>query len=129
MMSSITQAMFAIKEIYPSTEATSFGFKVTFNLGAEFGNRSQLVYITPFEALDAIVIHSPFAMENQISLAQAVNASQNSCFGMKLLFERYVLSHVLFTEDLDVSEIVNGFEILAGAADIVEQRLGLGDDL
>ena len=68
-------------------------------------------------------------MESQISLTQAVNATQNSIFGMKLLFDRYVLSHVLFTEDLDVSEIINGFEILCGAADYVEQRLGLGDDL
>lgn len=95
----------------------------TYVLGFDDG-RSQLVFLKVVD--DFIVLTSPFAEKDDISAMKAIDLAR--VFGVVDIGTLYCLRHVLFIEDLDESEVVNGIRWLGGQADILESEVG-GDAL
>jgi hypothetical protein len=90
-------------------------------------NRSQLVFVAVHE--HAIVFNSPFASENDLTAAQALNAVTDELFGIKNIAGLYSLANLIFMEDLDESEINKGIFFIAKSADDLEKSLVGGDRL
>lgn len=86
--------------------------------------RSQLVFLKVVD--DFIVLTSPFADKDDISTHKALDLAV--IFGVADMGSHYGLRHVIFLEDLDESEIVNGINWLGARADILESQVG-GDAL
>ena len=96
-----------------------FTFVVTFTDG-----RSQLVFIKVVD--EFIVLSSAFAEKDAVSAHKALDMAV--IFGVIDMGDHYGLRHVIFLEDLDESEVVNGVKWLAMRADILETEIG-GDAL
>lgn len=90
-------------------------------------SRSQIVFVVVGE--QALMLTSPFALEEDLTAKQALNAVSGGLFGVKIYGPAYALTHLLFVEDLDASEINKGIEFLASVADDLEQSLVGGDRL
>ena len=90
-------------------------------------NRAQLVFVNVVDEL--IVFTSPFASVNDLTAKQALNAVQNQLFGLREFGEHYCLSHMVFTADLDASEILHSVAFLSQAADNLEKNIVGGDTL
>jgi len=86
--------------------------------------RSQLVLIRVVD--EFIVLSSAFANKDDISAHKALDLAV--IFGVTDMGGYYGLRHVIFLEDLDESEILNGVGWLAARADILESKVG-GDAL
>jgi hypothetical protein len=86
--------------------------------------RSQLVFLKVVD--DFIVLTSAFADKDDITAHKALDLAV--IFGVTDMGGHYGLRHVIFLEDLDESEIINGIKWLAGRADILESKVG-GDAL
>jgi hypothetical protein len=86
--------------------------------------RSQLVFLKVVD--DFIVLSSAFANKDDISAHKALDLAM--IFGVTDMVSHYGLRHVIFLEDLDESEIINGVTWLAARADILESKVG-GDAL
>jgi hypothetical protein len=87
--------------------------------------RSQLVFLKVLD--EFIILTSAFADKDDITAHKALDLASGS-FGVADMGGHYALRHVIFLEDLDESEIVNGITWLAGQADTLESRVG-GDAL
>jgi hypothetical protein len=88
-------------------------------------DRTQLVLIEVND--DFAMVSSAFASLEDVSPKQALDAAGDRIFGVKLIGNTFYLRHVIPLADVDPSEIDTGFEILAAAADVVEENL-LGTD-
>ena len=86
--------------------------------------RSQLVFLKVVD--EYIVLTSAFADKDDISAHKALDSE--GIFGVTDMGGHYGLRHVIFLEDLDESEIVNGVLWLAARADMLESKVG-GDAL
>ena len=86
--------------------------------------RSQLVFLKVVD--DFIVLSSAFANKDDITAHKAIDLAQ--VFGVTDMVKYYGLRHVIFIEDLDESEIINGINWLGSRADILETQVG-GDAL
>lgn len=86
--------------------------------------RSQLVLIRVVD--EFIVLSSAFADKDDITAHKALDLAV--VFGVTDMGSHYGLRHVIFLEDLDESEIINGVTWLASRADILEGKVG-GDAL
>jgi hypothetical protein len=80
--------------------------------------RSQLVLLRVLD--DFIVLSSPFAAKDDITAREAVDLAM--VFGVTDMDDHYGLRHVIFIEDLDESEIVNGISLLGVRADALERK-------
>jgi hypothetical protein len=87
--------------------------------------RSQLVILKVLD--EFIILTSAFAFKDDITAHKALDLAAGS-FGVVDLGKYYGLRHVIFLEDLDESEILNGVSFLAGQADTLEGQVG-GDAL
>jgi len=83
-------------------------------------NRTQLVFMVVLD--EVLLMTSPFATKDDITAAKALDLAV--IFGVSEVGNFYALRHLLFLEDLDVSEIVNGTTFLAIRADTLEQQVG-----
>jgi hypothetical protein len=99
-------------------------FKIVYDLGNE---RSQVVFVQV--ASESLNIASPFAKSEDVTPKQAFKAIENYAFGIGTLGDWYVVRHVVPLADLDESEIIHGFEIVAMIADELEDSLVGGDAL
>jgi hypothetical protein len=123
-MATQAEAINYIKSNYKCEAVTDDLFKVLVEYET---NRSQLVFVGVHE--HAIVLNSPFASENDITAAQALNAVTDGLFGLKNIGGLYSLANLVFMEDLDASEINKGILFLAKSADDLERSLVGGDRL
>lgn len=98
--------------------------KFTFEAGDS--DRSQLVFA--FIGPVWLESYSPFATTDQINAAQAINAN-DSVFGVGTIFDFYCLKQATAIENIDPNEIESALLGLAGSADTIEKKLGLGDVL
>lgn len=89
-------------------------------------NRSQVVFALVSDEI--IAFRSPFASVDDLSAKQALNAAQNNVFGITETAGLYCLSHVVFIEDLDASEVFKSVGVLANLADELEQEVVGGDN-
>jgi len=96
-------------------ENASFTYEVAFK-----DNRSQLVFLAVLD--DVLLMTSPFATKDDITATKALNLAV--IFGVAEVGNFYALRHLLFLEDLDVSEIVNSLNLLASRADTLEEQVG-----
>ena len=98
----------------------------TFSMQIDTGNgRQQKVYA----GLNwgALQVTSPVVWASRID-AEGVLAANTSMFGVVEISGAYALKHNAFVEDIDQSEIVNAFLVLASAADELESKLGFNDE-
>jgi hypothetical protein len=86
--------------------------------------RSQLVFLRVVD--EFIILTSAFAHKDDISTHKALDLAM--IFGVTDMGDHYGLRHVIFLEDLDESEIINGIKWLGARADILESKVG-GDAL
>jgi len=86
--------------------------------------RSQLVFVKVVD--EFIVLSSAFADKDDITAHKALDLAL--IFGVTDMGTHYGLRHVIFLEDLDESEIINGILWLGARADILESKVG-GDKL
>lgn len=90
--------------------------------------RSQLVFAIVGEY--KIEIHSPFAPLDAITAQQAIDAADEKAFGIRKLGEVWWgFANVVWIENVDPNEIHDSLANVALAADEIESKLGLGDDL
>jgi hypothetical protein len=83
-------------------------------------NRSQLVFIGVND--NFLVLDSPFAETEDITAAQALDLV--GTFGVSKVGKFYTLRHLILTEDVDESEILDGIRSLAVRADTLEEQVG-----
>lgn len=90
--------------------------------------RSQLCFAIVGEY--KIEIHSPFAPLDAITAQQAIDATDEKAFGIRKLGELWWgFANVVWIENVDPNEIHDSLAQVALAADEIEVKLGLGDNL
>jgi hypothetical protein len=110
---------------YNTEEVGTDHFKFIFTMD---GGRSQLVYALVGDY--KIEIHSPFAKQDAISAEQAFEVTGEKAFGIRKLGDLWWgFANVVWIENVDPNEIHDSLAIVASAADEIESKLGLGDDL
>lgn len=75
----------------------------------------------------ALQFTSPVVWASRID-AEGVLAANTSMFGIVEISGAYTLKHNAFVDDIDESEILNAFLVLASPADEFEARLGFNDE-
>jgi hypothetical protein len=110
---------------FTTEEIDTDHFRFIFDLG---DGRSQLCYAIVGEV--KIEVHSPFADLKAISAIEAIEAADEKAFGIRKLGDAWWgFVNVVWTENVDPNEIHDSLHFVARAADEIESKLGLGDDL
>ncbi len=122
-MASQQEAIDFIKSNYRFDELQGGMLKFVFDLD---GGRSQLVFVIVGETI--VEYFSPFGDVSDVTAKQALDAISGYSFGMQLVDGQFVVKHVVFLENLDASEIKDGFQIVASIADELENKLVGGDN-
>ena len=78
------------------------------------------------DALDALMVASPFAKVGAVSADQAVESAV--AYGVRKLGDFYCLTDTVPIADLDDSEVLVTFEMLARLADHAEQKHSTHDN-
>jgi len=99
-------------------------YKLVFDID---GDRSQLVFALVTDS--ALVVGSPFALTKELTAKQALDACQEYDLGIGIVGDYYMLKHLMPIDDLDESEIMLGFQLVAVFADELEEKLVGGDRL
>lgn len=92
----------------------------------DIGNGRQHKVFAGLHA-EALQVTAPVAWANQVD-AERVLAANPSMFGIVEISGAYALKHNAFIEDLDESEILRAFVVLAIKADEFEAQLGFQDE-
>jgi hypothetical protein len=109
---------------YDTEEISEDHFKFIFT----GDGRSQLVFAMVGD--QKMEIHSPFAPMDAITAQQAIDAADEKAFGIRKLGDLWWgFVNVVWIENVDPNEIQDSLGVVAAAADQVESKLGLGDDL
>lgn len=109
---------------FPASDDYNSVYRGLWSLGA---GRSQQVRIIIHE--DFLVIESPFADVDELSLPAAMKAAENDIFGIKIEGGHYVIRHVIPLADIDESEVDWGVNLVANVADGLERDSVGGDSL
>ena len=96
--------------------------KLLFDLG---NSRAQLVFASVNET--TIQYFSPFALISDVSAKAALEANSEYSLGMQILGDSYMVKHLALIEDLDASEVNQGFNLVCSIADELEDKLVGGD--
>jgi len=96
----------------------------TYTISYPDEGRSQLVFVRVRD--EFILVSSAFAHKDDITAHKALDLA--GTFGVTDMGTHFGLRHVIFLEDLDESEIINGIRWLGASADILENEVG-GDRL
>jgi hypothetical protein len=83
--------------------------------------RSQLLFVLLNEG--NIQMSSPFASAEDVTPKQALVANAKYSMGMQLIGDHYVIKHFVPIEDVDASEIKEGFSLVCAIADQLEESL------
>lgn len=103
-------------------EQDGMTFKLIYDLG---DGRSQVVFA--FVNEHNIQFSSPFGSVNDVTPKQALDANAVFSCGMQLVGDTYFVRNVAPIENLDASEVTDGFELVAAIADDLENQLVGGD--
>jgi hypothetical protein len=96
--------------------------KLLFDLG---NSRAQLVFASVNET--TIQYFSPCALISDVSAKDALEANSEYSLGMQILGDSYMVKHLALIEDLDASEVNQGFNLVCSIADELENKLVGGD--
>lgn len=108
------------------------------NFGAEISERGIMTLKVPLDSGrkqmvyagvsgGALQVTSPVVWAERID-AKSLLEANTSMFGVVEVNGAYALKHNAFIEDIDESEILNAFAVLAAHADEFESRLGFNDE-
>lgn len=122
-MASQQEAIDFIKSNYAFNELQGGMLNFVFDLEA---GRSQMVFVLVDDT--KIEYFSPFGDVSDVTAKQALDAISSYSFGMQIIDDEFVVKHVVFLENLDASEIKDGFHIVASIADELEKKLVGGDN-
>lgn len=116
--------MEVINWLWENIEGLEQQSPTTFNFRKLVENdRGQEVYFEVMEEL--VLISSPFSHAGQISSDVALKmVSDNTGLGMRKVGDFFAISHILLTQDLDLSELVVGIHLVGETADELESLLG-----
>jgi hypothetical protein len=97
-----------------------------FRLLWEKAGRSQVVYVSVNDPF--VVFASAFAPTNKVTASKALDIN-DEVFGVKQMGDYWALVHVALLDTIDPLEIDAPLVLVARAADQLESKISLADDL
>jgi hypothetical protein len=122
-MATATDAFNYVKRTYDFIEYPSSTLGVEMDLG---DLRTQLVF---FDATDShAIFSSAFASTSDVTAEEVFEYADISPWGVKLVGDNYCVVHLSPLENLDISEITAGFNLVALVADRIEKQISNEDN-
>lgn len=90
--------------------------------------RSQLIFVGYVDLENPLLkFSSPVAQAAGVSADRVLEAASGQPFGVEKIGDFYALAHVQLADTVDGDEIDMPLALLTAFADMVEEKLGLGD--
>jgi hypothetical protein len=107
-----------LKQNFKTLEVTPAGARIRFTFD---DGRMQNMILQIDD--DHMLIGSFFASKSEHSAEEVLAAAEGNNYGVLPLNDYYILSNLLWTANVDANEIQDTLNDLAGAADVIEEKL------